>query len=197
MRLYPIAASVVATFSAPAFAQDAPSPTSSNSGFHVEAIAGYDGTRFQGESDGGVFYGLGVGYDFRSDNFVFGIQGEVTDSTSEGCVNDIINPGDSICADVSRDFYIGGRAGAMVGRNLLLYAMAGYTNARFELNFDDGTAGGAGNFSRTSHLDGVRVGGGAELGIGRNAFLRTEYRYSNYELGGERHQVIGGFGFRF
>ena len=37
----------------------------------------------------------------------------------------------------------------------------------------------------------------AEYALGTNAFVKTEYRYSNYESGFERHQVLGGFGFRF
>jgi outer membrane immunogenic protein len=33
--------------------------------------------------------------------------------------------------------------------------------------------------------------------LGTNSFAKAEYRYSNYEQGVERHQVMGGFGFRF
>lgn len=198
MRLYLIAATAAATFATPAFAQDPPPPPPGpTSGFHVEAITGFDGASLQGESEGGILYGLGVGYDFRTGRAILGIQGEVTDSTNEGCVDDLIDLGDSFCSAASRDFYIGARAGVMVGRNFLLYAGAGYTNARFEIDYDDGTAGGTNNFSVTQHLDGIRVSGGGELGIGRNAFVRGEYRYSNYEFGGDRSQFVGAFGFRF
>ncbi len=196
MRFYLIAAAAAATFATPAFAQDAP-PPGPTSGFHIEAIAGYDASSIQGEDDGGVVYGLGAGYDFRIGRALLGIQGEVTESTNDGCITDVVNVGDSFCAAASRDFYVGGRAGMTVGRNLLLYAGLGYTNARFELDYDDGTPGGAGDFSLSNHLDGVRVSGGGELGIGRNAFLRAEYRYSNYEQGADRSQFVGGFGFRF
>ena len=197
MRLYLVAASMAASFAAPAFAQDTPPPSPSRPGFHVEAVAGFDGASIQGESEGGILYGLGAGYDFHTGHAVLGIQGEVTESTNEGCIRGLVNAADSLCVDQSRDFYIGARAGAFVGRNVLLYAGAGYTNARFEIDYDDGTAGGVNDFSLTDHLDGIRVSGGGELGIGRNAFLRGEYRYSNYEQDGDRHQVVGGFGFRF
>jgi len=38
---------------------------------------------------------------------------------------------------------------------------------------------------------------GGEYGLTRNTFLKAEYRYSNYEQGFSRNQVVGGFGVRF
>ena len=51
------------------------------------------------------------------------------------------------------------------------------------------------------NLDGGRIGVGAEIGIptfglGSAAFLKTEYRYSNYEQGFEKHTGVVGVGFR-
>ena len=43
----------------------------------------------------------------------------------------------------------------------------------------------------------MRVGAGIQYAIGRNAFVNAEYRYSNYEDGVSRNQVLGGFGVRF
>ena len=167
------------------------------SGFHVEAVAGYDASSIQGESDGGVLYGLGAGYDLhvgrrgpRHPGRGVRFHQRRLRRRHHQCRRQLLRA-------ASRDLYIGGRAGAMVGRNLLLYAGVGYTNARFELDYDDGTPAGTGNFSLSDHLDGVRVGGGGEFGIGRNAFLRAEYRYSNYQESGDRSQFVGGFGFRF
>jgi hypothetical protein len=37
----------------------------------------------------------------------------------------------------------------------------------------------------------------AQIGIGSRAYVRTEYRYSNYQDGVDRHQVVGGIGVRF
>ena len=56
---------------------------------------------------------------------------------------------------------------------------------------------GVADFDARDNLDGVRVGAGAQFGIGANSYIRTEYRYSNYQDGFDRHQVVGGFGFRF
>ena len=43
----------------------------------------------------------------------------------------------------------------------------------------------------------LRVGAGVEQQLGTNLYAKAEYRYSNYEAGIERHQVLGGVGFRF
>jgi len=49
----------------------------------------------------------------------------------------------------------------------------------------------------TFGLDGYRIGGGVEEKIGHNSFVKAEYRYSHYQHGFARHQVVGAFGFRF
>jgi outer membrane immunogenic protein len=196
MRFYLTAALMAGTFATPAFAQDAPPPPSM-SGFRIEGLVGYDSTEINDDNDGGVIYGVGAGYDFQAGRAVFGIEAEASDSTNRGCIGNVFNAGDSLCARTERDLYVGGRAGAVVGRNILLYAKAGYTNARFQVDYDDGTAGGASNLTINQNLDGVRVGLGVQLGIGRNAYIRTEARYSNYEAGSDRGGVVGAFGFRF
>ncbi len=177
----------------PALAQDA----APFQGARVEGLIGYDRVGIDGDGADGVTYGVGVGYDIQRGRGVFGIEAEVTDSTSDECIGGFLVAGDTLCAAAGRDLYIGARAGAAVAPNLLLYAKAGYTNGRVRLDYDDGTAATAADFSIGENLDGVRVGAGAEYAIGPNSFLKAEYRYSNYEQGFDRHQVVGGFGFRF
>jgi outer membrane immunogenic protein len=194
MRTYLIAALAVGTFAAsPAFAQTQPNM----GGFHVDGIVGYDRPRVENEHAGGVVYGMGVGYDVQSGRALFGVEGEVSDSTADRCVTGFATPGDSFCARAGRDLYVGGRVGAIVGGRTLLYAKAGYTNGRIRADYDDGTPSTVTDFSDHRNLDGVRAGVGAQFGIGANAYVRTEYRYSNYEAGVDRHQVVGGFGVRF
>jgi outer membrane immunogenic protein len=165
----------------PAFAQDANSSPAFNGG-HVEAITGYDHISGAGGQDG-VLYGVGAGYDFRTGNAVIGIEGEVLESTAGECAG-------NVCVDASRDFYIGGRVGAVVAPNLLLYGKLGYSNARVEAT--------SGNVTDSTTLDGIRAGAGVEWLI-RNTPLsiRAEYRYTNYESGVERHQGTLGLAFRF
>jgi len=166
-------------------------------GFHVEGLAGYDSARVESNKDGGFVYGVGAGYDFQTGRAVLGIDAEATDSTNSGCAADVFVVNDRICAAAGRELSIGLRAGVLVGRKTLLYAKAGYTNARFSVAYDDGTVAGTNNFRFHQNLDGIRVGGGAEFRVGGNAFFRLEGRYSNYEGGSDRGQVVAGFGFRF
>jgi outer membrane immunogenic protein len=166
-------------------------------GFRIEGQAGYDSARIQSNNDGGFVYGAGVGYDFQTGRAVLGIEAEATDSTNSGCSTDVFLASDSFCARAGRELSIGLRAGLLVSRNVLLYAKGGYTNARFRVDYDDGTAAGTDNFTYHQNFDGIRVGGGAEFRLGGNAFVRLEGRYSNYQYGGDRGQVVTALGFRF
>lgn len=193
MRYVALAALVSGMFAAPALAQDAPAM----SGFHIEGLGGWDRGNFDREHTNGVVYGLGVGYDVQAGRALFGIEGEASDSTGNRCIGGAVIAGDRACADFGRDLYVGGRAGALIGGNTLLYVKAGYTNARAHLSYDDGTPATVADFDLHRNLDGVRAGAGLQFGLGANAYVRTEYRYSNYQDGVERHQVVGAFGFNF
>ena len=184
MSKYLIAALAVSTaaIAAPAMAQDT---DKAFSGAHVEAIGGWDRVQGEGAHDDGVLYGVGAGYDIRKGNVVFGVEGEASDSTQKAS-----NSG--LTENAKRDLYVGGRIGTVVGGNNLIYAKAGYTNARYSV---DGTATGV--TLAQGNLDGVRVGAGVEHQLSSHTFLKAEYRYSNYEQGVSRNQVLGGFGVRF
>ena len=193
MRKFAFAAALLAGTATPALAQD----TDNIGGFHVDALVGYDRANIEDEGTNGILYGVGAGYDFRAGNAVFGIEGEANDSTADECGTTGAIVGDELCVGAGRDLYVGGRVGAVVGGNTLIYAKAGYTNARVNIAYDDGTAATGPDFAGHSNLDGARVGAGAQFAIGPNSYIRTEYRYSNYQDGFDRHQVVGGFGFRF
>jgi len=184
MSKYLIAALAVSTVAvaAPAMAQDA---DKTFNGAHVEALGGWDRVQGEGQHDDGFLYGVGAGYDIRRGNAVFGIEGEASDSTQKQSVG-------GLTEHAGRDLYIGGRAGIVIGGNNLLYAKAGYTNARFSVTgTDTGVTLARGN------LDGYRVGAGIEHQLSNNMFLKAEYRYSNYKDGVSRNQVLGGVGIRF
>ena len=165
------------------------------SGPRVEGIIGWDRTQVDGGHDDGALYGAGVGYDVRRGNNVFGIDGEISDSTAKECSGAGLVADPEVCAKAGRDLYIGGRVGTVVNNGTtLLYAKAGYTNARYKLTYDNGNSS---EVIDDTNLDGIRVGAGAEYAIGPNSFVKAEYRYSNYQDGISRHQALGGFGFRF
>jgi outer membrane immunogenic protein len=73
------------------------------------------------------------------------------------------------------------RIGGVVGKKVLIYGLGGYSNLDAAgLNFE-----------------GFQVGAGAELAIGRQAFVKYEHRYANYDAGVEFHQNLLGLGLRF
>ncbi|HWK35066.1 outer membrane protein, partial [Sphingomonas sp.] len=81
----------------------------------------------------------------------------------------------------------------------LVYAKAGYTNARIEARYDVGTT----SIRDHANLDGYRLGAGIEYKLSPNVYVKGEYRYSNYsDLKGydvdvDRNQLVGGVGIRF
>ncbi len=184
MRMLCAAAVLAAASASPAFAQDA-APVNFQGG-HVEAYAGLDIVTAAGDGASGVMYGIAGGYDFRSGNGVFGIEAEAAESTTDECGS---FAGVGICAEAGRDLYIGGRAGGVVAEQVLIYAKAGYTNARLSLEAAGTSAG--------TNLDGIRGGVGVEWQPDSPFAVRLEYRYSNYQDDFSRHQALLGVGMRF
>jgi outer membrane immunogenic protein len=185
---------VVAT---PAMAQD---DTASPGNFYVTGILGYDAPQGDVDDTAGLVYGISAGYDFNvGRNLVIGPEVELTSSSTDECASGINRAGDELCLEAGRDIYVGGRIGYRFGenRNHLVYVGGGYTNAEFRLSYDANLAGSTGDFDITDESDGFRLKGGVELGLGRSAFVRAEYRYSNYDGDFDRHQVVGGIGLRF
>lgn len=175
----------LAALSAPAYAQPA--------GGRVEALVGLDaiagntneavGVDFDIEEEH-VFGGIRVGYDMpMGSSTSVGIDLEATES-----LVDFDGNGAELRA--GRDLYAGGRLSLLASDAGSLYVTAGYTNLRL--------TGQVGTVSDSTNLDGVRGGVGFQFNIGGGgAFAGLEYRYSNYEADVRRHQVAGGFGFRF
>lgn len=194
LKYAPLALLGFAGLAAPALAQDVAAPNFT--GARVEGILGWDRNQAFDDHEDGVLYGLGAGYDFAlgGGTAIAGIEGEINDSSAKVCAGAQTATDPELCARAARDLYIGGRVGTVVGGRTLLYAKAGYTNGRYKFTSDNGS-------NRTTlakdDLDGVRVGAGAEYALSPNTFVKAEYRYSNYEQGVTRHQVVGGFGMRF
>ena len=215
MRAFLLAAVAAAAVATPALAQDGPF-----NGPRVGAILGYDALqpgstedsdiRGDDQTADGLVYGGDIGYDYQMRNMVFGIEGELTGSTSK--VNN--NPVDPNAfgygrVKAGRDIYVGARVGALLSPTTLLYAKAGYTNGRLDLIRRDTNV----TTDRHYNLDGYRVGAGIEKSMGGKAYVKAEYRYSNYgdarleypngantdnfSVDTDRHQVVVGAGVRF
>lgn len=192
-KLIVVASLAAASIAAPAFAQD--SGQAPFTGFRVEALGGWDHPHTTGQHSDGFLYGVGAGYDYQTGGMVLGVEGEASGSTAKNCFSGFNTAGDQLCTKAGRDLYVGGRIGAVVAPTTLIYAKAGYTNAR--VNTDYTGAGAFGSFSDHTTLDGWRVGAGVEQKIGSGAYVKAEYRYSNYNHDVDRHQVVAGIGFRF
>lgn len=186
----------LAAIAAPAAAQFGPQADAAPfTGVHVEGLLGWDDLQNHGHSND-LMYGVSGGYDVAAGNGIrIGIEGEATDSDNKSCYGSFTAADPRTCAKANRDLYVGGRIGKVVdGGRALLYAKAGYTNARIGFTADDGTSHYA---LGHDDLDGVRVGVGAEYALTRTSFVKAEYRYSNYEQGFSRNQLLGGVGLRF
>lgn len=193
-----IAAALLAgTAAAPALAQDV-IPVAAGTGPRIEALVGFDAPK---GVKNGVAYGVGVGFDFTALGATAGIEGEYMGTSTDQIDRNVFVTGDEQSRGLGRDLYIGGRIGANLFGSSFAYLKGGYTNQRVRTAYDDGGNGNA-DFNIGQNLDGARVGAGLEfgiptLGLGSSAYLKTEYRYSNYEQGFEKHQAVAGVGFRF
>ena len=86
------------------------------------------------------------------------------------------------------------RGGVKVGERGKVYALAGYTNARYKTSYTTP----AGVTTRdAANLDGFRLGAGYEHNLTSNVYGKVEYRYSDYESDISRHQVLFGVGLNF
>lgn len=197
MRKFVLLAALCAgTAATPAMAQDVVAPGQ----FSISGIVGYDAPDGDVEDASGIVYGVAGGYDFNlGRNMILGAEAELTSSSTDECEAGVIRTGDILCVDAGRDIYVGGRVGFRFGRygNNIVYAGAGYTNAEVRLTYDANLPGTTDDFDVTDELDGYRLKGGVEVGLGRSAFVKAEYRYSSYEDDFDRHQVVGGIGLRF
>lgn len=201
----------------PAFAQDA-NPTFT--GLRVGVVGGYDGIRPGSTEDSdlegddqtadGFLYGVEAGYDIALAGALVGVEAELADSTGKVETNstdpDFFGFGR---VSTGRDIYVGARAGILATPATLVYVKGGYTNTRLNVLASDGET----EFDERFNLDGYRLGAGVEQAIGRNAYAKIEYRYSNYsnadfeysdgattsnfDIDTDRHQVVAGVGLRF
>jgi outer membrane immunogenic protein len=171
-----LAASAAAlAFASPAMAQDGAGKVAP-AGLRIEALVGWDHPGVDSFHADGVLFGIGAGYDVAvGDTISLGIDAEASDSTAK---KDGVSTG--------RDLYAGGRVNFAVAPHANLYVKGGYTNARFK---ESGFGG--------DNFDGFRVGAGGQYMVSGKTYVGAEYRYSNYELGVDRHQVALTLGTRF
>jgi outer membrane immunogenic protein len=164
-------------------------------GFRAEIHTGADVVAANDDSETGIMYGIGLGYDFAiTPKLELGIDLSADLGSTEGCETSAILANDKACFDAKRDLAAAVRMGYKVSEQGTLYALAGYTNARFRATYTTP----AGVTTRDSaNLDGFRLGAGYQHAFGDKLYGKVEYRYSNYEGGLERHQGLIGVGVKF
>jgi len=183
MKYLAAAVLAAASLAAPAMAADDDSVT-----YRVEVHGGWDRVVVGGGKDTGATYGVGLGIDVPVGAMMFlGFEADADLSSTKECLT---GPGFRFCEKAGRDLSAVARAGLDVGSGVKLYVLGGYANARITDSVT--TAGGTTKFSANG--DGWRVGTGTEVRLGKSAYTKIEYRYSNYEGGYERHQLIAGLG---
>jgi outer membrane immunogenic protein len=161
----------------------------------IEVHGGWDRVSNDDLEEDGILYGIGLGYDVPiGENAFVGIDLSADLSSGDVCENAVIAPNDEACLEVRRDLAAAVRAGVNVAPNTAIYGLAGYTNARFRAEYT--TPAGVTTVA-SENLDGFRIGGGIQQRFGGNAYGKIEYRYSNYEAGTERHNVLVGIGLTF
>jgi outer membrane immunogenic protein len=170
-------------------------------GFRAEIHGGWDHVRSDGpginnnDSDSGIVYGIGAGYDFAiSPKVELGLDLSADLSTMEECENSVVLANDRACLDAGRDLAAAIRLGYKVSDRGTLYALAGYTNARFRFDY---TTPANVTTRDSRNLDGFRLGAGYQHDLGKNMYAKAEYRYSNYEADVARHQALVGVGIKF
>ena len=140
---------------------------------------------------GGVY----AGYDRRvADRVVVGVEGGLDFARNDDVKSTAA--GNTFTIDPKYSFDLTARAGYLVQPNTLVYARAGYTNARIKTTVDSAI----GTASATDNRDGWLVGAGVERQLMKNASARMEYRYSDLsERDGnfDRHRVLAGISYRF
>lgn len=231
----PLLTSVLAV---PAYAQSGVS-------FRAEARAGYDEVRADLTVQNSIFsddfgvsglmYGVEAGVDARLSRIVVGGYAGIEMSEADDCVENPFSRRsttrrDEVCLDAGRNMYAGGRVGLAIGdgdlpigEGGLIYFKGGVSRARFSGSYVV-TAAQTGQrtgqlFSGRDTVGGYHFGGGFEVDVTRNVYVKGEYvqhRYKdaftdllNLDLADpnplrrtdrfdpKRHQLVFGIGARF
>lgn len=193
MRFIAFAALLAPLAAVPAAAQTAGTPNDPTfTGPRIEAHLGYDrlGTNNATGNIDGVMYGVGAGYDYAIGGALVGVEVNADFSNID---EDARAGASTFGVKAKRDLDAGVRVGFVVGSRALVYGKVAYANSRFRATLTDPT----GTISANDNLEGVRGGLGVEFALGTNTYAKAEYRYTNYEQGVDRNQVLAGVGFRF
>jgi len=170
------------------------SPASAE-GLRAEIHTGIDSVGADGDHETGILYGVGLGYDIAvSPKLELGLDLSADLSSSDACVTGAVVANDRACIDARRDLAAAVRVGYKVSEQGTLYALAGYSNARFRATY---TTPANVTTRASANADGLRLGVGYQHDFGNRLYAKAEYRYTNYEGDFSRHQGLIGLGAKF
>ena len=155
------------------------------------AVPGFAGVNLDSLSASGAGLGGGVGCDLRLSNAPIVVGAWADWSWRDLEQSNTLTLGGFTAGTryaVEDAWAVGARAGVLINDATLLYALAGYTEAR--TSSLTVTAGGGGGSIGMPDLSGWLVGGGLETQLGSGWALRAEYRYARYD--GETVALIPG-----
>jgi outer membrane immunogenic protein len=115
-------------------------------------------------------------------------------NAAKDCYDSYLNLGDRLCIKGGRELLAEARLGYETNGKTKIYGVLGYTSLGIKGTY---TYRGQTGVSPTSTLSGVSAGFGVETMIGSKAFLRTEFRYGNYEGGVTSTSLMPTIGFKF
>ncbi len=172
MKTLILSAAILAA--APALAQDG----STYNGFFLGAQTGWQQDQAKIASDSvnedvstdGWMYGAQVGYDWRLDRFVIGLEAMISGSSGS---SEFVDSGDSYKLNAGTTWGFSTRAGYLVSDPVLLYARLGYSWASYNYVLNQ-------SIKESYNQDGITVGFGGEYQMSPNISLRLEWNYADF-----------------
>lgn len=189
------------------------------SGPRIEAHVGWDKVGLDASYDdgvdtfsvdgskSGVMYGIGIGYDHQVSSVILGLEANFDMADTKRC-SEVFGL-DRACLKAKRDIEVAVRAGGLINPNMLFYVKGGYVNGKVKATYED-FEDILPSFSDSDTRSGIRAGAGVEVKTASKAYLKLEYRYTDYkdwklsdpdlgdiEAGFDRHQIVAGVGYRF
>lgn len=187
-----------------------PAAAANFSGFRAELQGGWDNPKVNysafdnnnvylgtySRSHSGFMYGAEAGYDFPvSDTIVLGALVSVGGTTVK-LQPEAQNLLWSTNANVGVNWNLAVRAGFKVADSTMLYASAGYANTMIRYYIENSTTPAL-SYSDSRRYGGLLLAAGVEQAFGEKFYGKLEYRYSNYQSGVSRNQIVAGAGMRF
>jgi outer membrane immunogenic protein len=126
----------------------------------------------------GVFYGGLVGYRMRMDNFMFGVEGTLTQSQAD---KTITTANGRLKLDSDLTWGASALAGFVMAERTLFYGRAGYVWNEFGSPIEVNSGNVFNRYKNDKTLGGIRVGLGAEWLLTQSISLRAEANYTFYD----------------